>query len=482
MKKRKKERKTLAIYGAHGHRVRVLLDRHSGLVRVQWYEQEKRCVRSWPDSSEGRRDADAWAAGFASSRVGKQVEVERLTDRALWTLYVDAQFDGHRPKTRQNYTDNWNRWQLFRGPVSIAEDARAEDVDRFRKALRSQKLGVGTIQRIVTTIKTVYNWADGRGLLNRNRLSSYRYKIAKDERPESPCEYTRKEREAIIAALAKRRHRSDGWRPWAALMVEGHQAARSHAVLHLRWEDIEWVKGLIIWRARWDKMGKEWYGHLTLSAYSALLVARWWRGRDGYTGPWVFYSAHRHKNELGDDPRATFRGDSLWLALRKAERAAKIAHKKGRATHGFRRGLAGDVLEATGDAKLALDWIGDSDLRQAQRYLKVRNTRLADVAAEIDRMEEPRPSPNRHGQPDTEEPTPELVGVGSFEEQARQESNLQPPVLETGALPIELRTYEHVQLVSQGWLTGIEPATSGATVRRSNQLSYSHRKTRRRDA
>jgi hypothetical protein len=30
--------------------------------------------------------------------------------------------------------------------------------------------------------------------------------------------------------------------------------------------------------------------------------------------------------------------------------------------------------------------------------------------------------------------------VGSLAEQARQESNLQPPVLETGALPIELRT------------------------------------------
>ena len=28
--------------------------------------------------------------------------------------------------------------------------------------------------------------------------------------------------------------------------------------------------------------------------------------------------------------------------------------------------------------------------------------------------------------------------------QARQESNLQPPVLETGALPIELRTYERL--------------------------------------
>lgn len=25
-----------------------------------------------------------------------------------------------------------------------------------------------------------------------------------------------------------------------------------------------------------------------------------------------------------------------------------------------------------------------------------------------------------------------------------------------------------------GWLTGFEPATSGTTIRRSNQLSYSH--------
>lgn len=33
-----------------------------------------------------------------------------------------------------------------------------------------------------------------------------------------------------------------------------------------------------------------------------------------------------------------------------------------RAMHGFRRAVAGDVLEFTRDVKLALDWIGDVDL------------------------------------------------------------------------------------------------------------------------
>ena len=93
----------------------------------------------------------------------------------------------------------------------------------------------------------------------------------------------------------------------------------------------------------------------------------------------------------------------------------------------------------------------------------------------------PRPSP--------------LDDSAAITQQARRESNPQPPVLETGALPIELRTFSrtatscelrnttncgqlgsvrHSEFVLQGWLTGIEPATPGATDRCSNQLSYSH--------
>ena len=41
----------------------------------------------------------------------------------------------------------------------------------------------------------------------------------------------------------------------------------------------------------------------------------------------------------------------------------------------------------------------------------------------------------------------------------------------------QLGSMRHSEFVLNGWLTGIEPATPGATVRCSNQLSYSHHQT-----
>jgi len=97
---------------------------------------------------------------------------------------------------------------------------------------------------------------------------------------------------------------------------------------------------------------------------------------------------------MGDDPRAVYHHASPWLALTKAEKVSGVGHKPRRATHGLRRGVAGDVLAQTGDPKLALDFIGD-DLRQAERYLKVRFERLDRAAAAIDGLTH-QPSRNRH--------------------------------------------------------------------------------------
>ena len=451
-RKEKHPRKTIATYGTHGQSVGVLLDRHSGRtrVRVEWYEgtpgDKRRRVKSWPDSPDGRPNANAWAAAFAAARAGGEhvsgqpSNVERLTTRRLWESFLTALSHTFRPNTKRNYSDAWNKWELFRERDSIAEDVRAQDVDLFCKALRNQGLGVNTISRIITAIKRVYRWAERQELLVRNRLATYRYEVGKDEMPESPGEYTAEERADLIGVLSMRRDRRDGWRPWIAALVADETGAREHEILHFQWADVDWERRELVVRSRWSKTGRERRIPMTHGLLSALLTARRWRELDGYGGPWIFYSGHTRKRELGEDPRAVYDKSSLWLALTKAESAAGIPHEKGRAMHGFRRGVGGDIWEATGDFKLAMDFIGDVDLRQARRYLKPRTDRLERAAAVLDALAEPKPSPNRHQMKEPKASDWELVGVGSLEEQARQDLNLQPPVLETGALPIELRT------------------------------------------
>jgi hypothetical protein len=118
--------------------------------------------------------------------------------------------------------------------------------------------------------------------------------------------------------------------------------------------------------------------------------------RDRYTGPWVFYTPHRQRWNGADDERAAWTAQALWLALTKAERRARVRHLPYRAIHGFRRAIAGDVLELTRDLKLALDWIGDVDLGMARRYLRPRDPRLEEAATAVDRLLGEIGDRNRH--------------------------------------------------------------------------------------
>ena len=89
-----------------------------------------------------------------------------------------------------------------------------------------------------------------------------------------------------------------------------------------------------------------------------------------------------------------------------------------RGMHGFRRGVAGDVLELTGDIKLALDFIGDIDIGMAGKYLKRRDERLAAVVAMLDRrvLESPQTVPKPKSERDAfwdRETTQQLIGAGA---------------------------------------------------------------------
>lgn len=89
-------------------------------------------------------------------------------------------------------------------------------------------------------VKTVYNWAQRRELVGMNRLALYRFKVAKDLRPEPPAEYTREERDAILQALHPHRHTER--RTWAAVTIAAYQGARMNAILHLQWEDLDFER------------------------------------------------------------------------------------------------------------------------------------------------------------------------------------------------------------------------------------------------
>ena len=170
---------------------------------------------------------------------------------------------------------------------------------------------------------------------------------------------------------------------------------------------------------------------MTDGARVALVVSRQWRERDGYAGPWVFYTPHRQRWNGADDERAAWTAQALWLALTKAERRAGVRHLPYRAMHGFRRAIAGDVLELTRDLKLALDWIGDVDLGMARRYLRPRDPRLEEAATAVDRLLGEIGDRNRHatvtGSPESWDSEAEASGELELVELGRVDSNHQLP-------------------------------------------------------
>lgn len=376
-------RDTLATFGHHGQRVRVLVA--GGLVRVQWYDHGLRRVKSWPDSRQNRTVAKEWARAYAEKRLrGPEGPAsQRLTLDTLWNLYTQAEFPHLRERTRALYAERWGKWLAFMGRTAVAEDTTQEQVDAFRAAMAKRGTAVNQVRAVLTVAKVVYGWGERRELLTRNRLASYRFKVGKDQKVNAPDEYRLEEWAALLATFNPQSSRQ--WRPWALLMLLGNQGVRERAALHLAWEDVDLDGRVLTWRKDWDKMGREWTQPMRLGTYAALLTAKSWRERDGYTGPWVFYTSWDRKRR-GSKP-GVYGAQAFAYHLWKAEAAAGVEHRPFRGAHGFRKMVAGEVAEATGDPWLALQFIGDTDVSLVQKYLKRREDRLVAVANQLDGVE-----------------------------------------------------------------------------------------------
>jgi integrase len=369
-----------------------------GRVRVQWRDPRTGKLRThtYPDASE--------KSVAASKRLGEELTVKlragggdagpsRLTVKQVWAQYRAAAFPTLRPNTTRNYDRQFALFADVVGWGARAEHVRLTHLDAVRKHYREDRtppLAHRTVREAIATAKMVWAWAEGRELLQRNRLHRYRYRIAKEERTESPPEFTDEEFLAMIAALDP--EKGTQWRSWVTLMICAAQGARQHAVLHLQWADVDDAAGVITWRKEYDKNGTTWTQPLREPTRKALAVARaWTTGERGtrrwvYDTPWVLPTGHA----LSESP--TYTAGSLWKALKGAEQRAGIPHLKGRGAHGLRRLLAGNVHELTGDAMLALQAIGDRDPKMMARYLKKRDRRVRDA---FERLDAPKEKPAR---------------------------------------------------------------------------------------
>lgn len=368
-------RKTLKTYGPSRATVRVFTE--DDLVRVQWRESGRLLTKSWPNSPAGRVEAKAWAKGFAESRELRRVGASaRLTMRELWDRYKADEFPHLRDNTHRLYSDAWRKWEYMMGARTLAENATVKSLAAFRAELEDKhKLAINTVRMAVRAVKTVYAYGVRAELLSRNRLEAFRFKVAKEKRPKPVAEFSPTEFKKILGALDPAK--AGQWRAYVALALCGFQGARQHAVLHLQWSDVDREGGRIQWRAQWDKMGNDWEQPIRDGALRALDHAWRWRATLGYNGPWII-PAPRAK---GDEP---YDKQSLWWNLRAASARAGVPVLRWRAAHGFRRMLSTDAYELTGDALLAMRIIGDTDVRQAERYIKSRDERVEKVFEALD--------------------------------------------------------------------------------------------------
>lgn len=359
--------------------VRVVEGVHRGAL-VYWTEypkEGKRATAIFPRTRQGKADALAFAHGVIEEGAKPAPAREAVTVEALFLAFKEDQFDHLRPNTRRIYGQTWGEFQNLIGPHTLATDCTRADCVKLRKHLESRNLGVNTMRRVFVTTRRVFRWGEDAGLIPTSSILRYVFQVGKDRRPVPPPEYRLEEFVAIIAACPL-----DGarWRAGAILRLCGYQGIRQHAALHLAWPDVDWDADELVWRAAWDKMGREWRQPIRkpTRAVLDLLHAKAGAPESG----WVFPAPRGHGN--------VYTIQSLWAGLRAAETAAGVERKKGRAGHGLRRMLAGDVAELTGSIKQALDAIGDTDVRQAERYIQRRGDTLRKTFDQLDEVGRPR--------------------------------------------------------------------------------------------
>lgn len=370
-------RKRLATFGTRGQLVRLFLEDRDGVKRhvVQWGPKGARKQESFAGDRDGRAEAEAFFNAF-----GKELERgpkrAPVTNRELWNAYLAAEADHIRPRSLLLYSGAWRTWEQFAGKDAVAQDTTVLQCAEFQKALEAT-LATATVRATIGQVRTVFNWGERMELLDRNKWHLFLLKFPKDKRTKPRAEYRADEFLKLWRALDPTRR--DQWRPWVAIGLLGIYGNRQNEILNLQWAWV--VADAVEIPPQFVKTGDERTLRLFPLTQAILGIAREWREREGYSGDYVLFpgqsAAQRARGNATQEPHYTIQ--SLTGALHRAEQRSGVETIRWRAGHGFRRGLVGDLVDATGDVTLALQAIGDRDLSMATHY-RVRRHDKVDAA------------------------------------------------------------------------------------------------------
>jgi integrase len=349
-------------YGSRGSRRCLVLKEAGGRYLVERYVAGLAKRKRFADKAH----AIAWARTWYESGIATAKD---FTLRQLLDLWMDTESEKKkwRSATRTNYRNHRKRIEEALGPDIRANALGHADLDHLWNKLTRPpfKMAGNQVAAKVRMLKRVYAWALAREFVSHNKVGSW--DVPEVEKAE-PGEYTPADAGKILAAWDK----DDGWawRPWALTMLAQSHGIRINALLNLKWSDVDLEAGVIRMRGEVDKTRESWERPLTWDGLSALLTARYHRGRLEKAGDYVFYGKGGKPYTYG----------AYWAALGKAERRAKVKHQKWRAAHGFRRTAVTTIRQETGDPTLALLWVNHKRLADAAAYIKGREDEFRDIA------------------------------------------------------------------------------------------------------
>jgi len=325
------------------NRVRIFPDPKTGLFQIEWRENGRRLSRSLKhrDWARAKRQADQFAAGFIDAPNGEaETKPEPLTLEMLFEIYGEEVTPTKGAHTRGHDRAAMLMFLRFFGRNRDPATLSRRDWDRFIRARRAGRIGPSgkpvsdrTVEYDLKFLIAVLNWAAksrderGRLLLDSNPLKGLRTPTEKN-----PTRVVLAEEE--YRALLKVSHRVD-WRFHVALVLAHETGHRIGAIRQLRWSDINFEGGMILWRAEHDKSD---YGHVTPVTAEALSALSEAPGPVPLAGKAPLLPAPRN-------PVAAVGAARLHAWWQKAQILAGLDPMPGRGWHSLRRKFASDLMD-----------------------------------------------------------------------------------------------------------------------------------------